>query len=80
MAKKYGGRLENWSYTNYHSTGRETFYGNLYDDPSKRWEDGCSIHTSLVVHWDKETNQIETLNSIYDLGKERVLVTTKLEG
>jgi|GEM_PF-6335184 len=60
--KKYGGKLKNctmpllgiW------------VWGNLYDDPNKRWEDGKQVRTSAVVAIDEENKKIETLNTIYD--------------
>lgn len=65
--KKYGGRLENWSH---YGLGLSAF-GNLFDDPNKRFPDGAEVNTSRVVKI--EGNGLETLNSYYDLGKEYVV-------
>lgn len=64
MNKVYGGRIENWS----ELCG--SVWGNLYDDPNKRFQDGTDIRTSRIVYLDYENNKLETLNTIYDLGKQ----------
>ena len=63
--KKKGGRLENWVEHPY----LPTIIGDVYDDPSKRFTDGTNVQTSKIVKLDKENNTLETLNTIYELGK-----------
>jgi hypothetical protein len=65
--KPFRGKLENWKELTgvIHGIG---LGGNIFGDD--RFEDGKYIFTSEVVKLDYENNKLETLNSLYDLGKE----------
>jgi len=65
MSKPYGGRIENW-YVN--SLGSVS--GKLYNDPMQRWDEGESIVTSYIVKLDEELANLETRNTVYDLGEK----------
>lgn len=74
--KEIMGRIENWYEGNpygYASLdgGTMCIFGEVYDDPRGRFEDGDSIRTSGIVKLDEENNTVETRNSIYTLGKPR---------
>lgn len=68
------GRLENWVY----SKKQNVLIGDLYDDVNGRWEDGTPVKTStlqpmsLQVSTPKEGSVVNTLNSVYLLGKQRI--------
>jgi hypothetical protein len=82
--KRQGGVIENWyigEYPVYHDRYPESLVqidedgleyslvvlGNIYND--SKWFDGESLRTSLVVNITDE--YVETLNTIYKLGKKR---------
>jgi len=65
MSKPYGGRIENW-YVN--TLG--SISGNLYDDPRQRFNEGAFIDTSYVVKLDEELANLETRNTVYDIGEK----------
>lgn len=70
MSKKFRGAIENWKVVDWcKSTGEKVVTGNIFSDED-RFEDGTFIRTSAIVKLDYENNKLETLNSIYDLGKE----------
>lgn len=56
-------KLEDWTY----DKKRNIFWGHVYGDVRKRFDDGEYIHTSLVDR--VEDNKVYTLNSIYELGE-----------
>ena len=76
--KKYGGRIENWwkqEFTPEQKQKLDELYGHnlgfvvrgqLGKDYKNRGFDNGPIRTSLVVRFTE--HQIETLNTIYDLG------------
>lgn len=69
VTKPYRGVIENWRVVDWcYSTGQKVVSGFLFGDD--RYEDGTSIRTSEVVKLDYENKKLETLNSMYDLGKE----------
>jgi len=70
MSKPYGGRIENWYVNTLGSVS-----GNLYNDPMQRWDEGERIVTSYIVKLDEELANLETRNTVYDLG-EKDLVST----
>ena len=68
----YTARLENWLMDN--KSG--CLIGNIYDDETKRWEDGQKIKTSKILPMSAQTETpkegalISTMNSVYLLGKK----------
>jgi hypothetical protein len=67
--KKQGGRLENWYVVPTNRGGdNKIVWGNIFDDA--RFNKGAFIHTSLVESLDVENSILETLNTIYTLGKK----------
>ena len=60
--KPRGGRLERWFFNG------ERVIGDLHDDPSGRFPDGCGVWTSRIVA--RTDTHVETLNTIYELGKK----------
>lgn len=70
QTKPFRGTINNWRVLDYcYSTGEQVVVGNIFGDED-RFEDGTLIRTSSIVKLDYENNKLETLNSIYDLGKE----------
>lgn len=66
LDKPFRGTLQNWKELSYlRGVG---IGGNIFGDD--RCEDGKYIFTSEIVKLDYENNKLETLNSLYDLGKE----------
>ena len=81
--KKYGGKIEHWykqdittvvpleRLNEQHGLSLGfVVHGNLGKDHKNRGFDNGPIRTSLVVKF--SDNQIETLNTIYDLGDPRI--------
>ena len=44
------------------------FWGKIYGDTKRRFVNGTTIHTSLVLR--VEDGKVYTLNSVYKLGKQ----------
>lgn len=65
--KPFGGLLQNWKELTGVMFG-VGIGGNIFGD--ERFEDGKYIFTSDVVKLDYENKKLETLNSVYELGKE----------
>lgn len=71
--QEYDGTLEDWVKVD--SLIGDYYVGKLYNDTKGRWPDGTLIRTSLIV--DITGNHahgkvvVQTLNSIYRLGKKR---------
>lgn len=71
--KSYGGRLEDWYTSHPQAHGQYVIFGLLHDDPNSRFgPDGTSVRTSIVVHMNKAETKVETLNTLYKLGKKHV--------
>lgn len=69
--KRIGGMLENWSLHCWNkSTETYVVYGNIFGDPD--WYEGMYLRTSAVVKVDEENGTVETMNTIYKLGKKYV--------
>ena len=68
--KPFRGVIQNWKVVDWcYSTGEKVVKGNIFGDED-RFEDGTFIRTSAIVKLDYENKKLETLNSLYDLGKE----------
>ena len=68
--KPFRGVIENWKVVDWcKSTGEKVVTGAIFGDED-RFEDGTFIRTSAIVKLDYENKKLETLNSLYDLGKE----------
>lgn len=67
--KPFRGVLENWKVFDFFGGSDKVATGNIFGD-GDRFEDGTYIRTSAIVKLDYENNKLETLNSIYELGKE----------
>lgn len=73
--KKYGGIIQDWYKSEVNDEWKEAYggnlgfviYGRLDSDPTSRGFAGYPLRTSLVVKF--SDTQIETLNTIYDLGE-----------
>ncbi len=78
MAKKYGGVIHNWYRSDTNDQWKSLYGGNLgfmihgylKYDPTGRGFGGYPLRTSLVVSISPD--QVETLNTIYDLGEENI--------
>lgn len=78
MTKKYGGVINAWFKSETRDDWKTVYggslgyymMGRLGTDPTGRGFDNEFLRTSLVVKFDEK--QIETLNTIYDLGEERM--------
>jgi len=46
------------------------FTGTIVEDPSDRWKPGYHMRSSLILHFNRETGECETLNSLYRLEGE----------
>ena len=66
--KPFRGTIENWKVFDFFGGSDKVATGNIFGDD--RFEDGKFIRTSAIVKLDYENNKLETLNSIYELGKE----------
>ena len=72
ITRLYTARLENWLMDN--KSG--CLIGNIYDDETKRWEDGQKIKTSKIMPMSVQDETpktgalISTMNSVYLLGKK----------
>lgn len=77
MGKKYGGKIINWykeDWPEFKDTWGPSLgfviHGYLEgEDPTGRGFAGYPLRTSMVVKFSE--TQIETLNTIYDLGEKR---------
>lgn len=68
--KPFRGVIQIWKVVDYcKSTGEKVVTGNIFGDED-RFEDGTFIRTSAIVKLDYENKKLETLNSVYELGKE----------
>ena len=68
--KPFRGTIENWKEHVWDaSMGEVVVMGNIFGDED-RFEDGTFIRTSAIVKLDYENKKLETLNSVYTLGKE----------
>lgn len=66
--KRNGGRIENWALCDYYND-KTTFvvYGDIYGDD--KWSSSADLRTSCIVKLDIEKSEVETLNTIYKLGR-----------
>ena len=70
MSKPLRGTIQNWKEHVWDaSMGEVVVMGNIFGDEG-RFEDGTFIRTSAIVKLDYENKKLETLNSVYTLGKE----------
>jgi len=69
--KPFRGRIENWKVDSLYalSSGEQCIIGKIFGDEDK-FEDGTFIRTSAIIQLDYEDKKLETINSIYELGKE----------
>ena len=67
--KPYGGRLEDWMFS---TICAQCIEGTLHDDPNMRFvnkpDESTLVRTSTIVRIDEAKGELETLNTIYDLG------------
>jgi hypothetical protein len=66
--KPHRGKIDRWAIFNWHGTGRYIVIGKSVGHPQF---DGRYMHTTNLVNMKFENGrpvQIETMNSIYDLG------------
>lgn len=81
--KKFGGTIKDWQLHNMSYTKEQLekvfpgqkakpmiLTGTVAEDPTGRWQPGYHMRTSFIVKLDRETNQVETLNTIYKLSGE----------
>ena len=54
--------------------------GNIYNDPSERWNDGDHYRSSIILKLNRDINRVITLNTILTLGKEGVTVCNVFTG
>lgn len=69
IGKRKGGHLELWGP---HYLHPNRYSGIVTDDPSDRFDDGSSIHTSpcIKIHTINDQKFLETEQSYYTLGEE----------
>lgn len=67
--KRQGGKIENWFLNTTMFPGYIVVCGEVHGD--EKWPDGMAIRTSAVVKLDLEANTVETMNTIYTLGKQQ---------
>jgi hypothetical protein len=68
--KPFRGTIDNWKVHVWCASMDESVVvGNIFGDED-RFEDGAFIRTSAIVKIDYENKKLETLNSVYCLGKE----------
>ena len=72
MTKRIGGTIENWSIVDYFGSGRNVVIGDVYGDSN--WPEGFAIRTSEIVKVvaTADNSEVETLNTVYKLGKPYV--------
>ena len=70
MTKRTGGTIENWSIVDYFGSGRNVIVGDVYGDSN--WSEGFAIRTSEIVKIAEDNSEVETLNTVYKLGKPYV--------
>lgn len=74
--KENRGRMENWVIRGRWDVDRDlVVFGNIHSDTTRRFADGDGMHTSTLVSPHKEYKEgdvVETRNSSYTLGKERL--------
>lgn len=67
--KRQGGIIENWSLVPFMGDeSKLVVTGTLYDDAY--WGNGGPIRTSLVYSINEDLTEVETLNTVYQLGKK----------
>ena len=70
--KEVNARLEQWTKSATHE-GQFVIWGDINGDTQGRWMDGTRIHTSGIKDREvKEGDIVETRNSVYLLGQQRV--------
>ena len=82
--KKNGGIITNWQfhtlsaplnkfkeiYPDITTDKPYIFTGIVKEDPTGRWEPGYHMKSSMVISYDKQTQIVETANTIYQLEGE----------
>lgn len=66
--QKQKARLENWHLRSNGFDGETRLHGQVYGHP--RFKDGDAVITSKLINKDWKNNLVETLNTIYTLGKQ----------
>jgi len=67
--KPFRGVIEDWKVHVWCASMDESVViGNIFGDED-RFEDGTFIRTSAIIHLDYEDKKLETVNSVYALGK-----------
>lgn len=67
MSKRIGGTIENWRIIDYFGNSSDVIVGTVYGDDN--WPDGFYLRTSLIVNISEDKTEVETLNTVYKLGK-----------
>ena len=80
--KKYGGVITNWQIHNLSFTkdqieeaypgrgGQPMVFTGTVVECSHRWKNGYHMRSSLIVKVDRENEEIETMNTIYNVINE----------
>lgn len=64
---EFTGTLEDWT----EDKAFRCVWGNVYNDVHERFLDGTHIYTSHIVELNREEGFVRTLNSVYQLGREK---------
>ena len=66
MSKVYRGTIESWQIHTINE-GASFFTGFVVEDPTGRFEEGWHMRSSLIENFNRETGELETMNSTYKM-------------
>lgn len=65
--KRQGGVIENWSVISFGNDEKKVVVGQIFTDV---YREGSDIRTSLIYSINDDESEVETLNTVYQLGKK----------
>lgn len=66
MKKIFRGTIKNWQIHTL-TTGDQLFTGTVVNDPTRRFEVGWHMRSSVIIDFIREVGLVETENSLYML-------------